>query len=113
MAGHLRRWIFRQISDITLPHAKGTGCDVMQFKAHSPLAQHTKEGGLHGLKFPYVCQATNAVKSGYFTRHLNFFALFNRYHSKRLLLLMAPLNEVEVTHLKNLKLKHALREQTG
>jgi len=45
--------------------------------------------------------------------HLNFSAVFNRHHAKRQLLLMASLNQVEVTHLKYLKMKRSRRKQNA
>jgi len=60
-----------------------------------------------------VCHATYAMKCRYLAGHLNFSAVFNRHHAKRQLLLMASLNEVEVTHLKYLKKKRSLRKQNA
>ena len=94
-----------------MPNAIGAGLYLEQLKAQTSLAYDAKKCGLHLLKFPDVCHATDAVKHRHLARHLNFAALFDRNHAKGQLLLMASLDEVKVTHFKNLKMQLAIGKQ--
>jgi hypothetical protein len=85
----------------------------LQFEAYVAPAQHTKKCGLHLLKLLDMRRATHALEHRDFARHLNLSALFNRHHTKRLSLLMASLNQVEVAHLKYLKMKRSIRKQNA
>ncbi len=48
----------------------------------------------------------------YFARYLNFTALLDPSDAKRQLLLVAPFDQVEVAHFKNLKRQHPIGKHT-
>jgi len=48
----------------------------------------------------------------HFARHLNFAALLNPSDAKRQLLLVATLDQVEVSYFKNLKRQHPIGKHT-
>jgi hypothetical protein len=83
----------------------------VQFKPQTTLAKDAKKSWLNWLKRSDVRHAPDVMKGRHLTGHLDFAALLDPSHTKRLLLLVTSFDEVKVAHFKDVQRQHAIREK--
>ena len=108
--GNFNLRVLCQIAHLALPHPIGAGLYFVQLKAQTTLAYDPKKSGLHLFELFDVCHATHFVEERHLAGHLNFTSFLNPCHAKGQFLLLAPLDEIKVTHFKNLKREQSIGE---